>query len=102
MPLINKKTIRNALTSEPLRRLVGPLYQALTSAELLTSRAVDARCFAPPLAPAELDSITAVVKAFERPRSLRRLLDSLQRWFPGIHIIVADDSRIATDLPGVE
>jgi glycosyltransferase involved in cell wall biosynthesis len=102
MPLINKKRIKNALTSEPLRRLVGPLYQALTSAELLVARAVDARCFAPPLAPAELQSITAVVKAFERPRSLERLLDSLAKWFPGIHIIVADDSRISTALSGVE
>jgi hypothetical protein len=54
------------------------------------------------LAPAELGSITAVVKAFERPRSLRRLLDGLHRWFPGIHIIVADDSRIPTDITGVE
>ena len=102
MPLFTKKTIRNALTSEPLRRLVGPVYQALTSAELLVARAVDARYFAPPLGPAELQSITAVIKTFERPRSLERLLDSLAKWFPGIPIIIADDSRSSTPIPGVE
>jgi glycosyltransferase involved in cell wall biosynthesis len=36
--------------------------------------------------------ITVVVKAFERPHALRRLLTSIRRFYPGIAIVVVDDS----------
>ncbi len=46
---------------------------------------------------------TAIIKAFERPRALRRLVKSLQRFYPTMRIIVADDSlREPTPPPGVE
>jgi GT2 family glycosyltransferase len=37
-------------------------------------------------------SITAIVKTFERPRSLDRLVRSIQRYYPELHVIVGDDS----------
>ncbi|MHB0960773.1 MAG: glycosyltransferase family 2 protein [Pirellulaceae bacterium] len=39
-----------------------------------------------------LSDITAVVKTFQRPRSLDRLIRSLRRFYPDLHIMVADDS----------
>lgn len=36
--------------------------------------------------------VTAIVKTFERPKSLDRLVRSIRQFYPGLHIIVADDS----------
>lgn len=55
----------------------------------------------PPFPPQELvklrgslDNITIMIKAFERPGCLERLLKSIDKFYPGIKIIVADDSRV--------
>ncbi|WP_170165130.1 glycosyltransferase family 2 protein [Inmirania thermothiophila] len=37
--------------------------------------------------------MTAIVKTFERPRCLARLLRSIARRYPGLTVLVADDSR---------
>jgi glycosyltransferase involved in cell wall biosynthesis len=37
--------------------------------------------------------LTAIVKTFERPRVLGRLLRSVKRRYPHLHVIVVDDSR---------
>jgi GT2 family glycosyltransferase len=39
--------------------------------------------------------VTALVKTFERPRSLDRLLRSLRRFYPNLRVIVGDDSVTA-------
>jgi (N-acetylneuraminyl)-galactosylglucosylceramide N-acetylgalactosaminyltransferase len=41
-----------------------------------------------------LDNVTIMIKAFERPKCLERLLKSIDKFYPGIKIIVADDSRV--------
>jgi len=46
--------------------------------------------------------LTAIVKTFERPRILRRLLKSIMRRHPGLHIIIVDDSRDPKSIPGVQ
>ena len=48
-----------------------------------------------------LDELTFIVKAFERPDCLRRLLKSLGDVYPGANVIVIDDSMAAL-LPGDE
>lgn len=50
--------------------------------------------------PIEPGMITAVIKTFERPRSCARLVESLQRLYSGISIIVVDDSRQPRPIPG--
>lgn len=54
----------------------------------------------PPLPPQELvklrgslDDVTLIIKAFERPLCLDRLIKSIDQFYPNIKIIVADDSR---------
>lgn len=39
-----------------------------------------------------LVQLTAIIKTFERPKCLARLLDSIQKFYPDLRIIVADDS----------
>jgi glycosyltransferase involved in cell wall biosynthesis len=45
--------------------------------------------------------LTAVVKTFERPRALERLIASMKRLYPELKTIVVDDSRDPAPIPGV-
>jgi GT2 family glycosyltransferase len=36
--------------------------------------------------------VTAIVKTFERPCVVRRLVRSIKKFYPGMHLVVADDS----------
>ena len=48
------------------------------------------------------EKLTAVIKTFERPKTLIRLVRSIKRFYPNIHIIVVDDSREPSRLDGVQ
>jgi glycosyltransferase involved in cell wall biosynthesis len=41
----------------------------------------------------DYSDVTAVIKTFERPYKLRRLLKSIHRTFPGLKTIIVDDSK---------
>jgi glycosyltransferase involved in cell wall biosynthesis len=74
---------------------------AVIAAELAGQRLLDR------LRPADRDGtlaarLTVVVKTFERPRLLDRLLASLRRRHPLLPVIVVDDSRDPIPRPGVE
>src|SRR5262249_10474061 len=49
-----------------------------------------------------LQELTAVVKTFERPYTVQRLVDSIRRHYPQLHVVVVDDSRNPGAIPGVE
>jgi len=40
-----------------------------------------------------LQDVTILIKAFERPAALTRLLDSIEARYPGCPVLIADDSR---------
>ena len=67
---------------------------------MFVERALDA-CLSKPRA-AAFEQITAVIKTFERPSRLRRLVKSIRRHYPKLKIIVVDDSRDPSCLKGVE
>jgi GT2 family glycosyltransferase len=46
--------------------------------------------------------VTAIIKTFERPNQLRRLVRSVKKFYPGMRVIVADDSFQPTSIHGVE
>lgn len=46
--------------------------------------------------------VTIVIKTFERPHSLRRLIKSIKTFYGDIEIIVASDSKIPEVLPGIK
>ncbi|MBI4966380.1 MAG: glycosyltransferase [Desulfomonile tiedjei] len=48
---------------------------------------------------AAVGDLTAIVKTFERPLVLRRLLKSIERRYPHLRVIVVDDSRDPKILP---
>lgn len=96
-----KSLVRQQLARRPLRYVAEPVFRGAVAAELCAVRYVDRR------SPRETElgeftgGVTAIVKTFERPRLLARLIASLQRHFPGLTIIVADDSRQPAQLAGV-
>ncbi len=85
----------------PFRWLVAPVYGVLVSIELLYERVMDSLSTRP-CRDARLDKVTALIKTFERPKKLKRLVRSIRRLYPELKIIVVDDSRDPDHLPGVE
>lgn len=82
-----------------LRFLGRITYNLTIAAELAWHRLTD---FGKTSSPDSLDDVTAVIKTFERPRILKRLIRSIRRFYPLLKIVVADDSRKPTAIPGVE
>jgi hypothetical protein len=93
-----KSRVRQRLSRAPLRYLARPLFDALVGVELAVLRGLGRT--EPPNRQA-LARVTAIIKTFERPKLLQRLLDSLALQFPGLNVIVADDSREPRSWPGV-
>lgn len=89
-----KSRVRSLLVDTPLRHLASPVHQELIRLEVHAVRLLDNRSGSvEPLSAAASGRVTAIVKTFERPRELRRLLESLRRCFPTLPVIVADDGR---------
>lgn len=93
--------------SEGRFRRVSPfIYPLVVGAQLAVVRQLDKVGREPPNTEEALDltaRVTMIVKTFERPATVRRLICSARRVFPG-RIIVADDSRVPLSWlgPGVE
>jgi glycosyltransferase involved in cell wall biosynthesis len=83
------------------RPIAAGIYRTLVAQELLLIRMLDA--LSPGPAGAELvREATALVKTFERPHIVRRLVTSIRRLYPTLRIVVVDDSRDPVALEGVE
>ena len=80
----------------------APLHKALIAQELLLERLVDALAPPPPVDEPLLREVTALVKTFERPQILRRLLASIRRLYPTLMVVVVDDSRLPVPLEDVK
>ena len=97
------KPVGRAFARHPwLGPLTAPLFHALVTVEIAVCRLAEPLRRRPDADDPLLDQLTLVIKAFERPKSLARLLRSIRRLYPRIAIIVVDDSRDARPLPGVE
>lgn len=76
-------------------------YDGLIASELAVERALDL------VLPHEKnfsgldDMLTILVKTFMRPRLILRLIASIHRFYPGLPMIVVDDSPDAKPIPGV-
>ncbi len=76
--------------------LAKPVYDRLIAIELAAARARDGRfVFAP------VRDVTALIKTFERPHTVRRLVASIRRLHPSMPIVVVDDSSSPRDIEGV-
>jgi glycosyltransferase involved in cell wall biosynthesis len=83
------------------RPLAANAYRALVAQELLVARALDALLHERSAGGEATAGVTAVIKTFERPRILRRLVESIGRLYPSLSIVVVDDSRDPVQSPGV-
>lgn len=54
------------------------------------------------MATADLAKLTAIVRSFERPKALRRLVRSIRRFYPQLRILAADDSIEPRPVKGLE
>jgi glycosyltransferase involved in cell wall biosynthesis len=84
-----------------LRLFSAPLHKAVITQELLVERLLDALAPPPPVEEPLLRQLTALVKTFERPRTLQRLLASIRRLYPNLEVVVVDDSRTSVPQDGV-
>ena len=48
------------------------------------------------------ENVTVVIKTFERPKELKRLVDSIKHFYPDMKIIVVDDSKEPLKIEGVK
>lgn len=85
-----------------VRPFASAVYTGLVRSELLLERMLDAASARPATDAAVIKGVTALVKTFERPLILRRLVDSIQRLYPGVPVVVVDDSRTPARLESVE
>jgi glycosyltransferase involved in cell wall biosynthesis len=85
-----------------LRLFSAPLHSAVITQELLVQRLLDALAPPPPVEQPLLRHVTALVKTFERPRILRRLLASIRRLYPTLEVVVVDDSRTPVPIEGAK
>lgn len=46
------------------------------------------------------ENVTVIYKSFERQKMAKRLYENLQSYYPGIRVIIADDSSAPLDLKG--
>lgn len=96
-----KSRLRKTLSVPPIRYWATPVFDALVRAELSIVSGWEALSSSSERPSPDGARVTAIIKTFERPRLLRRLLASLGRHFPGMSVIVADDSRVPSQFPGV-
>jgi glycosyltransferase involved in cell wall biosynthesis len=82
-----RRAFLDASKRRPLRYVAKPVYEGLVRAELSAIRGFD-RFDA---TPCDVSDLTAIIKTFDRPYALRRLLGSLWRAHAGVAVIIADD-----------
>ena len=85
----------------PWRSIAAAAHGFAIARELELERLLDRRAPAPPTEEPLLRRCTALIKTFERPRVVRRLVASIRRRYPSLAIIVADDSHVPVALDGV-
>ncbi|HEY3804323.1 MAG TPA: glycosyltransferase [Kofleriaceae bacterium] len=95
---MNRHALRRLAVDGPLRPLAGPIHELAVRAELAVAKALPAI----PVDRSLDDQLTILIKTFERPHIVRRLIDSIRLGYPSLPIIVADDSRVPIALPGIE
>jgi Glycosyl transferase family 2 len=98
IPAVN---LHRLLVEGRLRPVTARAYRAAIAVELELERVAD-RLPRSTGDEALLSELTVLVKTFERPAVLRRLVDSIRRFYPELRVVVVDDSRKPQPLEGVE
>lgn len=101
-----RKRLYRELVQGKLHWAGKPVYEWVVGSELMVQRGIDCLSKRPSPSPKDLslvnEQLTAVIKTFERPHILKRLVASIRRMYPDLHLIVVDDSKRPLELEGVE
>lgn len=95
------KTLSYQLKRGKLSLIGKPLYETLIKAELFYIHLKEGKKAFENTALAD-DNLTAIIKTFERPEILARLIGSIKRLYPRLEIIVVDDSKNPSFTEGVQ
>ena len=95
-----KRELRARFDNDRSRAFARRAVDAVIAAEVASQRPLDWK--RTPLQGVPEASVTAVIKTFERPREVRRLVKSIRRTHPDLPIIVVDDSRDPRLVKGAE
>ena len=79
-----------------------PLFMGMVTVELLWERLMDLLFSLKFESKQVNESVTAVIKTFERPKELKRLIESIKHFYPDMKIIVVDDSREPLKIEGIK
>lgn len=82
-----------------LRWLAKPCYDLVLSSQLLINRLFD---YFSSKDNSDLSELTLLIKTFERPYAVKRLVKSIKRHYPVVKIVVIDDSRKPLTISGVK
>ena len=95
------KKIFHHLKRGKLTFIGKPLFIGLVTVELYWERLMD-MLFSSEFESKQVnENLTAVIKTFERPKELKRLIKSIKRFYPDMKIIVVDDSKDPLEIEGV-
>jgi glycosyltransferase involved in cell wall biosynthesis len=101
LPSPIKRFVHDPHAIEGLSRpIASGVYRALTATELHAARLLDARLHERSPEDDHVSDVTALIKTFERPRIVRRLVQSMRRLYPDLSVLVVDDSRTPVTLEG--
>jgi glycosyltransferase involved in cell wall biosynthesis len=84
------------------RPLAAGAYRTVVALEIAGVRLLDAVLALPDADGRLVAEVTAVIKTFERPASVRRLVSSIGRLYPAAKVVVVDDGRDPIPHEGVE
>ena len=95
-----KRELRARLDTDEGRAFACKAISAVITAQITVLRSLDwGRVPNPPVPE---NSLTAVIKTFERPRELRRLVSSIRRTQPSLPVMIVDDGRSPQPIDGAE
>ncbi len=94
-----KEFLYSKLVYGKLRILAKPCYDLILGAILVFERIAD---FFAPKDDSSISDLTIVIKTFERPYAVKRLVRSIQRRYDQANILVVNDSKNPARLDGVE
>jgi glycosyltransferase involved in cell wall biosynthesis len=95
-----KRELRARYDTDRFRPLLRVGLDGVNAVAAAAQRPIDLGRDPAPTVP--VDAVTAVIKTFQRPRQVRRLVASIRRVQPDLPIIVVDDNRDPTPIPGTE
>ena len=95
-----KRELRRRFDTDRLRPLLRVAVDGVMAVEAAGASLLDLR--KPRPAPLPPGSVTAVIKTFQRPRQVRRLVRSIRRVQPDLPILVVDDNETPSPVKGAD